>query len=284
GVFSYHLVDGLFGLADRNADGTVSVGEIDRYLEDHVTAEAAPQSEVPMLLGNKTERLATVHAAILAALQKSKAGGMPVFAATEGRGFEEKILAKADSSIRQMYLAFKKAVREKRFFRETENVGRVSNPSDVGPPADELFAQLAENETLAPLRGMMKRNYAAALQDDAQQAMNIFLKADAMQLECMGQKLSLGSIPRQLESAAALLGKGHYMQHSLLSRKMLFEGMMLEPHNNNPNERLARQRLALYRAALELEPQSPLTWLQMSVAYLNNLRITGIGQIRGGGK
>ena len=68
GCFSYHLVDGLFGMADRNADGTVSVGEIDRYLEDNVTAEAAPQSQVPMLLGNKTERLATVSAA--AAIEK----------------------------------------------------------------------------------------------------------------------------------------------------------------------------------------------------------------------
>ena len=32
GVFSYYLVEGLFGFADQNADQTVTVGEIDRYL------------------------------------------------------------------------------------------------------------------------------------------------------------------------------------------------------------------------------------------------------------
>jgi protein O-mannosyl-transferase len=127
GVFSYHLVEGLFGLADRNGDGIVSVGEMDRYLEDNVTTEAAPQSQVPMLLGNKTERLATVDGAVL-------------------------------------------AVQEKRFFPAPS--GTPAGPESSGS-ADEYFAQLAEVEALAPLWGIMKRNYAAALQDDAQQATNI---------------------------------------------------------------------------------------------------------------
>ena len=36
-------------------DGFVSVSEMDRYLEDHVTAEADPQSQIPILIGNKTD-------------------------------------------------------------------------------------------------------------------------------------------------------------------------------------------------------------------------------------
>ncbi len=54
GVFSYHLVDGLAGLADRNGDGQVSVGEINRYLGQHVNDEAAPLRalpEWPVLMG-----------------------------------------------------------------------------------------------------------------------------------------------------------------------------------------------------------------------------------------
>ncbi len=247
GIFSYHLVDGLFGLADHNGDGSVTVGEIDRYLEDHVTAEAAPQSQVPMLLGNKTERLATVNAQILAALQKAKAGGMPVFAATEGRGFEEDILAKADSSVREQYLAFKKAVREKRFFRETENVGRVQNPSDVGQPADELYAQLAENESLAPLRGMMKRNYAAALQDDAQQVLNTMLKTGLTEEILKASKAAViyKNYPAYIDRAAQLLGSTHYLYPILQARKYFFKGMIAK---NAAEKRLAFRNALHFQA------------------------------------
>ncbi|MBK9335295.1 MAG: tetratricopeptide repeat protein [Lewinellaceae bacterium] len=278
GVFSYHLVDGLFGLADRNGDGTITVGEIDRYLEDKVTAETAPQSQVPMLLGNKTERLATVDAAVLAALKTNKASGLPVFAATESRGLEEEILAKVDTSIREMYRAFQLAVREKRFFDLSENVGEnvgeVRNLADVtNATADALYTQLIAVEALAPLRGIMTRNYAAALQDDAQQVMNRWLKADVRELQSIGKSLKLKPIPGQLERAAALLGERHYMYKSLKSRQYLFEGKVLnETNKENTDEHLARHCLSLYAKSLEYEPNSPQAYYLMSLTYCYNLR------------
>src|SRR5690606_2384695 len=36
GAFSYHLLDGLYGMADGNGDQKVNLLEISRYLEDHV--------------------------------------------------------------------------------------------------------------------------------------------------------------------------------------------------------------------------------------------------------
>lgn len=57
GCFSYHLLNGLAGQADINKDLMVTLGEIDRYLEDHVVKEVAPQSQVPMTTGNKIEKL-----------------------------------------------------------------------------------------------------------------------------------------------------------------------------------------------------------------------------------
>ncbi|MBL7795432.1 MAG: caspase family protein [Saprospiraceae bacterium] len=226
GVFSYHLVDGLFGLADRNGDGTITVGEIDRYLEDKVTAEVAPQSQVPMLLGNKTERMATVDAAVLAALKKNKADGLPVFAATESRGLEEEVLSKLDSGIIQKYLAFKKAVAERRFFPDG-NVGEVLNLADItNATADELYTQLIRVEALAPLRGMMTRNYAAALQDDAQQVMNIMLKTGLTSEVLSAAKAAVvyRNYPAYLDRAAELLGSKHYMYSTLQARKFFFKG------------------------------------------------------------
>ena len=268
GVFSYHLVDGLFGLADRNNDGQITLGEIDRYLEDKVTGEAAPQSQVPILLGNKTDRIATVNANILADLKKNKTGIMAVFAATESRGFEEEILAKVDTSIRVIYNAFKKAVREKRFFKP------------VGNSAEEYFTQLNSVEALAPLRGIMKRNYAAGLQDDAQQTLNEWLKTNqevsleavtSYQLPQMVFTEEVKTYPQCLERAAKLLGNNHYMYSVLKARKYFFEGYLLANSNKNPNQELGENALALFRQSLEWQPEQPQVYWQMSLVFVWNL-------------
>ena len=221
GVFSYHLVEGLFGFADRNSDGQITLGEIDRYLEDHVTVEAAPQSQVPILLGNKTDRLATVNASILADLKKNKTADMAVFASMDSRGLEDDVLAELDSGIIKKYFAFKKAVAEKRFLPDALS----PNPQ---PSADELYASLSAEPGLAPLHGFMKRNYAAALQDDAQQVLNTSLKSGLTSEVLSDAKAAIiyRNYPAYLERAAELLGSGHYMYTALKARKHYFEGII----------------------------------------------------------
>jgi protein O-mannosyl-transferase len=252
GVFSYHLVDGLFGLADRNGDGSVTVGEIDRYLEDFVTTEAAPQSQVPMLLGNKTERLATVNAKILADLKKTKSNAFPVFAATEGRGLEDDILAKLDSGIVIKYFSFKKAVAEKRFFKPTDDC------------AETFYAVLSNEPGLAPLHGFMKRNYAAALQDDAQQVINKYMKAEVheISLSAKAKITSYNDFPRQLARAAELLGQNHYLYRTLLARKCYFEGFPLI-HGGEFTQDMLKKAGAKFHEALAWEPDMPLALLGM---------------------
>ncbi len=53
GVFSYNLLDGLYGLADRDSDSQVKVKEISRYLEDMVSAQADPQAQNPIVIGDR---------------------------------------------------------------------------------------------------------------------------------------------------------------------------------------------------------------------------------------
>ena len=70
GLFSYHLIDGLVGLADRNEDYEINLREIGRYLEDRVSEDAEPESQIPMTLGNKTTRISLVNDDQLAKLQE----------------------------------------------------------------------------------------------------------------------------------------------------------------------------------------------------------------------
>ena len=77
GVFSYYLVEGLYGLADDNNDQQVSLLEVGRYLEDKVSAAVAPNSQLPMTVGNRTEVLSNVVPDLLAKYQQQAEATLP---------------------------------------------------------------------------------------------------------------------------------------------------------------------------------------------------------------
>ncbi len=258
GVFSYHLVDGLYGLADRNADQSVTLAEIIRYLEDRVPAEAAPQSQIPLVLGNRYQTLIRVDTQLLSEVQQHKAVRVTAFAPVESKGLEDDILAKADSGSRILYAAFKQAVQDRRFFEP------------AGHCAEDYYIRLLQTEDLAPLQGTMKRNYAAALQDDAQQVLNSFLKTDMSEITRTRRKkvAKYRPYPALLDRAAQLLGPEHYFYPELMSRKNIFAGILQQLQSPRLNDREAgNEILQFYREALRHQPDNPLTFHFMARVY-----------------
>lgn len=215
GCFSYHLINGLYGLADLNKDHIVTLGEIDRYLENHVTKEVAPLTQVPMTMGSKLEQIAQVSTLTLEEfLKNNKTENSILFAATDGRGFEDAILDKLDSNVNKIYRAFQLAIKEKRFFEPEHDC------------AEKYYEILTHNPSLAPMFGLMKRNYAAALQDDAQQTLNKFMGVEIKELSLSrkAKVIKYKWYPKQLERAAELLGEKHYLYSALMARRYYFEG------------------------------------------------------------
>ncbi|MFN0015904.1 MAG: caspase domain-containing protein, partial [Saprospiraceae bacterium] len=163
GVFSYHLCNGLYGLADGDHDGQVSLFEIGRYLEDRVPKEVSPLSQLPLTVGDKSGALFLVDGPTLAALEKL--GTPPAsIAKVEQRGMLQEVLAKADTSVRFWYAGFERTLLAGHFFQPDEDC------------AEFYFQKLSEKESVAALHPALRRNYAAALQDDAQQTLNGWLK------------------------------------------------------------------------------------------------------------
>lgn len=259
GAFSYHLVNALYGMADNNNDREVSLQETGRYLEDHVSAEVAPVSQVPMVLGNRMERLAKVDVDLLASLRRGNNNLVASLSSIESRGIEEEVLAQLDTNLRMKYQLFRKSIVDK----------KLLEPANAC--ADIYYEELIKEPALQRLHTTMTRNYAAALQDDAQQVINIWLSADVQQLNCIGKSIRLKPIPMQLRRASQLLGANHYMFRSLQAREQYFEGVLLRRHEN-PEKNLGQACLALFMKAADLEPQSPLPWHQMCQVYLVNKR------------
>ncbi|MBK8956564.1 MAG: caspase family protein [Saprospiraceae bacterium] len=261
GVFSYHLVDGLMGLADKNSDAIISLHEINRYLEDHVIEEVAPQSQIPVIIGNKTEQIGIVDKSVLAQLKKSKEGQIVAFVKTESRGLEDEILSKVDSLVKLKYYRFKECLTQKSFFAPASDC------------ADYYYKILEKDTTLGSLLNSMKRNYAAALQDDAQQVLNRFLRSELVELS-LSKRTAIEKYsvyPSYLERAWELLGQNHYMYPILKARKYFFEAYLLHLENKNKNEEIGRKALDKLYESLKYQSDMPHIYWAMNFAYGFNL-------------
>ncbi len=240
GAFSYHLVDGLIGLADNDADLSVNLLEIGRYLQDKVTSEVRPHNQLPMTVGDFNEIISRVDANLLAQVKKEKANRPSIFSATDSRGVESEVLASVDSTDRMIYEAFQKALVEKTFLEP------------VGACADYYYKLLINKSAFQKLHNSMRRNFAAALQDDAQQAINAYLLSSPGELQKRwAGDSSYEKYPKLLQRAAELLGSEHYMYNYLLSSRYYFEGLSLRLEGD-----AAQESDSFYMDALEKQEQA----------------------------
>jgi len=274
GVFSYHLCNGLYGLADANHDGLVSLFEIGRYLEDRVPKEVEPLSQLPLTVGDKSSLLFSVDQPTLADLRKH--GKPPTnIALVEQRGLLQDVLAKIDASVRFWHAGFERTLRDKYYFEPADDC------------ADFFFQKLVGTESIAALHPMLRRNYAAALQDEAQQLLNVWLRdkeqrpivinhADSASLVAQRNLSSVlkrrSRLPQLLERAADLLGEQHYMYPILQGRKHFFEGYTTVNERLSQNATRGKTALEHLNRSLFWQPNQPYVYWQMSKAYGHLLR------------
>lgn len=256
GVFSYYLLRGMQGLADLNADNKINLLEIERYLMDQVPRAAAPHSQIPLTVGSKSTQIARVDPAVLAALKKEEAENTSTgLVASTDRGIIGALEASNDSIVLALYNDFKKAMKE----------GRLLYPAEGSAWA--LFERLKDEPTLTPFKGLMRRNLAAALQDEAQQAINDYLSADPVEMrKRWGFDARYERFPENLDKAAILVGESHFLYKSLRARQHYFAGL---------NQRLRGERVknsesyqiavAEQQKCLEWEPEAPYAFNELGL-------------------
>ena len=252
GCFSYHLVDALYGMADSNSDGVVNLMEVGRYLEEKVPIETAPHQQVPLTVGNRMTKLTEVNAEALALWQQQKGRNETVFTKIESRAQEYLMLAKADTSIQELYAAFTAAIEKGRL---------MPTDSTAGKSANDYYERLIKEPSIASLHGVMTRNFAAALIDEGQQIVNRFLKGDLKAMDVLKgvESTKAGELTAQFYRAAELLGEKHYFYPKLKAKALYFESYTVY---DLPISRDSAHKLdiKLMRQAVALDPVSPHIW------------------------
>jgi tetratricopeptide (TPR) repeat protein len=138
-----------------------------------------------------------------------------------------------------------------------------------------LFDRLYNEQALAPMRQIMKRNFAVALQDDSQQAINAYLRADPAEMarrwndEIDHYKTN----PVYIAKAASLLGEQHVLYNQLLAKQYYFEGLIKRMEGAKSKDTiLLNQALALELKALEMDSGAAYVYNEIGLIY-DNIRL-----------
>lgn len=247
-VFSYYLIDGLRGLADANEDRQVTLREIRGYLQDSVeTATRALQLQSPTACCNDKAVVATVDPATLTTLRQKK---LPPITETNKppASNSSNAVPNSDTTALRLYQAFESAVR----------TGHLLFPEEGA--AYTIYEQIKDEPALKTLKNPMRNDLAAALQDEAQKAINDYLSADPRE---MRRRWSLDDsryrlYPKYLEKAAELLGEGHFSYQQLKAKEHYFSGLNLRllaerPENAASKDSLIQVAKALQQKTLQLD-------------------------------
>ena len=258
GCFSYHLEDALYGLADDNHDSSVDLLELRRYLEDKVSAEANPQSQVPMVTGPVKTKIAQVNEGEIAARKAAKDKKPVPFLDIENRGMEDRLLTKSDTIVQRLYGQFLAAI----------DSGLLLQPS--GHSANDYFLALLDRPDAAPLQGTMKRKLAAALMDEGQTILNKVLKTDPEILDNIwANQVNYDHMPAYFERAAEILGVKHYVWRDLKAKEFYFRAMTIREENypdNSAEWRISEKRRLLEKS-LEWDSMAAETYHQLGRTF-----------------
>ncbi|MCB9294847.1 MAG: caspase family protein [Lewinellaceae bacterium] len=258
GLFSYYLIEGLKGLADSEANPygnqnlKVELRELERFLGDEVSKWA---EQYPMTVGPGSTELFRVDEDTLLALLERRKGHRENMAFATPRS---SLPSSGDTIIHPLYQQFQRAMAE----------GRLLYPENGSAYA--LFRQMQQQPGLQPLLSALRLNLSAALQDDAQQALNAYLEASPEEMARRWQyDASYQRYPEYLDKAAELLGPGNFFYDDLRSRQAYFEGLVLRLQAETLPDKDSILQLAIRKQeqAIGLDSLAAHAYNEMGMAY-----------------
>lgn len=258
GMFSFHLIEALTGLADNNDDLEVDLKELQRYLEDRFEEDLKNETQTPVTIGDRNSRISFVDLIALESIKMTKNIPSDEFIASKSNRINTSSLES------DFYKALKQKYLMDPFTPETD--------SKTPHSAEYYYKQLEREEIYLEKLPIYKGDFIAALQNDAQQAINQYLKLDpdAFHNRLFGDVTQYDAFPIYLKKSAELLGEMHYLFPQIKAKQLYFEVVSerikldkinSEPHLYNP------LKLKLIEA-LKFQQRSPFILNELGVACI----------------
>lgn len=245
GLFSYVLMEGLYGMADANNDSVVNIKELQRYLEDNVPSMASPNRQDPVVKA-EDNMLAVSHVNkdFLASYKKTKDKNLQFLAAVNIKGSEDNWLKAMTDDRINLYKTCKQQTEDKKLneayitFKKYELLDKTSDAS--------IF---------------LRRNLSAALQERTAIILTPMLE-DISKFDSSTRKVAEAS--DDLEKAAELLGKAHFLYDKLQARKLFLKTLVLIWRKDKTKIKECTENL---EQSILFEPNAPYTYFLLSNLY-----------------
>jgi len=274
GLFSFYLINGLKGLADKaaNDDRLVTFEELRAFLEKNMSeALNRPglegRRQNPVFVGDERFELANVEDEMLAdAARDMGIAAAEPRAGTQRRGVGEKSPEKnleADMTASMQDFDFSAAVLDADFEAVLEK-NSADSLLDFFAKNSGLNTENAEDARLA---------LAARLHDQAQEVINLYLLGDARTLDqrnYIDQAEKYVQYPRMLQAALILLPENHLLRRNVEVKLHYFDGVctrLAGQMSNDPKSKLSAA-FAKQKRALALDDKAAYVHNEMGLLYL----------------
>lgn len=247
GVFTYNLINGLWGLADSDKDGWVSLTELNIYLSQEVP-KATFDSQHPVISGSLGSKMSRVDKNKVAELiSKSKPDASILLASNKGA------FTNLDTLSKRLYRNFKSAVER----------GNLLHPKKGS--AFDLYKQLSSlNSQNIPFINEMKRVLVANVEDEVQATLNRYMVHDKSLKETDYHLAS-----EKMDFALSLIPANYPRFNSITAKKLFLKADLLECicDPKAVHDKKAKQSLAVLKKAVTLEPDLAYIYNSLGSAY-----------------
>ncbi len=246
GLFSYVLMEGLYGMADADNNKIVTLRELQRYLEDNVASMAAPNKQNPIIkIEDPTQAVSKVDAAFLTAYRSKKNKNLTFIAKVDTKGSTDNWMNTMDST-------------QKKLYRECDSLTEKMQ-LDAAYQKFELFAK-TDSSSNASLQ--LRRNLSAALQHKTAVILNPMFE-DVSNVTKFSQK-DVEEAESNLEKATLLLGKQNFLYTNLQARVLLLKTLVIIKKRALPRY---NEAMGYLRRSLIAEPNAPYTYFYLGFLF-----------------
>lgn len=238
GVFSYYLMKGIQGLANRNADHTITTGELAAYLPI-VVGDETSNSQNPKIEGDAKHPLFDFDEVLLAEAKKDDRNNTMIAMNTK-----KGIIDELEPAIALSYQKYNDYLAKGWLLWG-------KNDQDTLNSAVYHYKQLLNDPKAISIRPSLKSSFLSALQKKSQLHLDTLLKG-------RDRHSDMKRIRAEISYAAAMVDKNHILYNYINARAIYFKVLEMSE---------VASAIPMYREALKLEEDAPYLYFGMAVTY-----------------
>jgi tetratricopeptide (TPR) repeat protein len=246
GVFTYYLIRGLMGLADRNRDNMVNLLELNIYLNDNIPRETN-FNQNPTVDGKQNTIIAYIDSLTLLALQKQSDTESGQYLALASKGFLEDMKEQLEPDI---YEIFQK-------FQESIDKGNLVNDAWLTDTLNAYYyyERLISDERAEKVHSRIRRSFLSALQNKTQLYLNNYVRG-----KDIADSINLYQAYLEQEKALEMVDSTFILYNNIKARYLFLKCIYTYDD---------KERLKLLEECIQAEPDAAYAFNEIGTIYDN---------------